>query len=91
LGCHPKHFPEEEKMKSKALEIIKEEYKKEFPGIAEETVEASVKVLFEKALPRIAVEEENAAVKSVAGVALMAYPALKPAIDKVTDLNHDGQ
>lgn len=78
-------------MKSKALEIIKDEYKKEFPEMAEEVIEKAVDVLFEKALPRIVVEDENPAVKSVCGVLTMIYPALKPAIDKATDLNHDGK
>lgn len=76
---------------SKSLEILKEELKEAGVEIAEEILEKTVHVLFEKALPRIAVEEESAVIKSVAGVALLAYPALKPAIDKATDLNHDGK
>lgn len=77
--------------KSVALKIIGEEFKKGGIDMAEEVLEKAVSIMFEKALPRIAVEDENVAVKSVAGVAIMAYPALKPAVDKMTDLNHDGQ
>jgi hypothetical protein len=75
----------------KTVEILKEELKKEGVEVAEEVLEKTVKVVFEKVLPRVAVEEENAAAKSVAGVALMIYPALKPVIEKATDLNRDGQ
>ena len=75
----------------KSLEIIKEELKKAGIEVAEEVAEKVVATVFEKALPRIAVEEDNAAVKSVAGVVLLAYPAVKPAIEKATDFNRDGQ
>lgn len=75
----------------KSLEIIKEELKAAGIEIAEEAAEKVIAVVFEKALPRIAVEEENAAVKSVAMVLGMAYPAVKPALEKATDFNRDGQ
>lgn len=75
----------------KTVEILKEELKKEGIEVAEEVLEKTVKCVFEKVLPRIAIEEDNVAAKSVAGVALMVYPALKPVIEKATDLNHDGQ
>lgn len=80
---------QEETMKS--VQIMKEEIQKAFPGVAEEVIEKGVAVIFEKALPRIAVEEDNAIVKSVAGVAVMAYPAIKPSLEKLTDLDHDGK
>lgn len=78
-------------MKVKAVEILKEELKSAGVEVAEEVLEKVSTVLFEKALPRIVVEEENGAVKAVAGVLAMAYPALKPALEKATDLNRDGQ
>lgn len=78
-------------MKTKAIEILKEEYKKAGMEIAEEALEKTAEVLFEKVLPRIAIEDENPIVKSISGVVLLAYPALKPALQKATDLNHDGE
>lgn len=78
-------------MKSNALKIVGEEFKKAGIDMAEEVLEKAVEVLFEKALPRVAVEDDNAIAKSLSGVVMLAYPALKPAIAKATDINHDGQ
>lgn len=78
-------------MKVKAIKIIGEELKAAGVEVAEEVLEKVVSTVFEKALPRILVEEENPAIKSVAGVLAMVYPTLKPAIEKATDLNRDGQ
>jgi hypothetical protein len=76
---------------SKELEIAKEEFKKAGIDVAEEVLESIVHTTCEKVVPRLVLESENPIVKSVAGVVAMAYPAMKPAIDKATDLNHDGQ
>lgn len=75
----------------KTVEILKEELKFAGVVVAEEVLEKVVEVIFEKALPRVVLEEENAALKSVAGVLAMIYPTLKPAIQKATDLNRDGE
>lgn len=75
----------------KTFDIIKEELKASGVEIAEEVAEKAIKAIFEKALPRIAAEEENSAVKAVAGVLAMAYPAIKPSLEKMTDFNRDGQ
>lgn len=74
----------------KTLEIMKEEFKASGVEVAEEVLEKAVSVLFEKVLPRVVAEEENAAVKSVAGVLALVYPTVKPVIAKATDLNRDG-
>lgn len=75
----------------KSVQILKEELKAAGVEATEEVLEKAVKAIFEKALPRIVIEEDNTAVKSVAGVLAMVYPTLKPAIEKATDLNRDGQ
>lgn len=76
---------------SKVVSIFAEELKAAGVEIAEEVLEKAVATIFEKALPRVVVEEENAMVKTVAGMLVTAYPAIKPVLDKATDLNKDGQ
>lgn len=76
---------------SKELEIVKEEFEKAGIDMAEEVLEKAVSTLCEKVVPRLAIESEKPAIKAVAGVVAMAYPTLKPAIEKATDLNHDGK
>lgn len=74
----------------KELEILKEEFKAAGIEMAEEVLEKAVEIFFEKALLRISIESENAAIKSVCSVVSMIYPMVKPAIEKATDLNKDG-
>lgn len=75
----------------KTVEIVKEELKKEFPGLAEDVIERGVKVVCEKIAPRLATEAEEPAFKMIGSGLVTVYPLVKPAIEKATDLNHDGQ
>ncbi len=76
---------------SKIVTILGEELKAAGVEIAEEVIEKAIATIFEKVLPRVIVEEESAMVKTVAGMLVTAYPAIKPAIEKATDLNKDGE
>jgi hypothetical protein len=69
----------------KALEIVVDEFKKEGIELLEENAKTITKILFDKVLPRLAVESEESAVKMVAGVAVLAGPAIKESILKLAD------
>ena len=53
----------------KTKDIVIEEFKKAGLEVAEEAVEVVIKTVFEKVLPRLALEAEEATVKSVAAFA----------------------
>lgn len=72
------------------LEILKEEFKEAGIEIAEDVLEKAVLIFFEKALPKIAVQSESAAINSICSVVSIIYPIVKPVIEKATDLNKDG-
>ena len=73
------------------MDIVKEEAKKEFPTLGEAALESIVDMIFGKIIPRLAAEAEEAPVKLGAAGITMIYPAFKPALDKLTDLNKDGK
>ena len=74
----------------KSAQIISEELKAAGLPLAEEVVQQIVDVATKKIIPRLAAEADESAVKAVAGVALLALPALEPAIEKLEDFNKDG-
>lgn len=75
----------------KAVEIIITKLKAK--GVADaEKVCSDVFGAIQEAAPEIAVAPECSDLeKSTAGVAVLVLGALKPAIDKLIDFNHDGK
>ena len=74
----------------KAVEILKEEFKKAGLAELEAVAEEAIKVVFEKIIPRLAVEADESYVKMAAGVASLASSALESAALKAAD-KIDGQ
>jgi hypothetical protein len=75
----------------KAVEIIVEELKKAGLVMGEVAAHELEKCLFHVIVPRLALEADEAAVKMIAGGALLVIPAIEPAIEKVLDFNKDGK
>lgn len=70
-------------MKSGA--IILEELKKGGLDIAEETAIQVTKIVFEKAIPRLALEAEENVVKSICAVVALAGKPIEEALFKMID------
>lgn len=75
----------------KFVEILKEEVKKSGLEVGEEVLEAVVAVITDHVIPRAAIEADEAVVKGICIAAIPVLAALKPVIEKATDLNHDGK
>lgn len=73
----------------KFLEILKEEGKKEGIEIAEVAIVKTYAILKATA-PRMVIEGEGVE-KVVGGILSTALPVFEAAIQKLADLNHDGQ
>jgi len=69
----------------KALEIVVEEFKKEGIELLEENAKTATKILFEKVIPRLALESDESVVKMIAGVLVLAGPALEGSLLKLAD------
>lgn len=68
----------------KAIEILKEEAKKAGKHIEHEVLVDALE-LVKASLPRLAVEADEPAIKSVAGIALIVLPAIEPKIQEAID------
>lgn len=73
------------------VQIVTEELKKEGLLIAEENIELFIGLIFEKIIPRLALESENTTIKMIASGAQLVWPTIKPKITELADLNHDGK
>ena len=69
----------------KTLEILKDELKKSGLELGEEVVEKVIKITFERIVPRLALEAEENQIKAIAGVMLIASPAIEQALLKAAD------
>ena len=69
----------------KTLEILKDELKKSGLELGEEVVEKVIKITFERIVPRLALEAEETQIKAIAGVMLIAAPAIEQALLKAAD------
>jgi len=72
-------------------QIVMEELKKEGLVIAEENIELALALAFEKIIPRVAAESENATLKMIASGVQLVWPTIKPKVMEVADLNKDGK
>lgn len=69
----------------KTTKILLEELKNGGLDIAEETLMQVTKIIFEKAIPRLAIEAEEPAVKSIAAVLVLAAQPVEQALFKMID------
>lgn len=72
----------------KAMEIIKEEAEKKGIEAAEKVLQEALE-LIEAIAPRLALEAEEQGAKLVGSGLTMILPAVKPALEKLIDLNKD--
>lgn len=69
----------------KTLEIVKEEFKKSGLEVAEEVAEKVTCVLFDKVIPRLAVEAEEQGIKSACFFISPIAPVIKSELLKLED------
>lgn len=74
----------------KASEILAEEAKKQGIEAAELVLKQAFELL-EAVAPRLALEADEPAAKSAGGFFAMILPSVKPAAEKLMDLNKDGK
>ena len=72
----------------KAMDIIKEEAEKKGIEAAEKVLQEALE-LIESIAPRLALEAEEQTAKLVGSGLTMILPAVKPALEKLIDLNKD--
>lgn len=72
----------------KAVDILKEEAEKKGIEAAEKVLQEALE-LIEAIAPRLALEAEEQTAKLVGSGLTMILPAVKPALEKLIDLNKD--
>lgn len=74
---------------AKTLDILVKHGKDQGIKDIEVVIMSFVKTL-EAAAPELAIDAEETWGKSLGGLSAMVLPAIKPAVEKLADLNHDG-
>ncbi len=74
----------------KFIDILKQEAEKSGLLLGEKAIADAIKLL-EVVCMRSSVEAEETSIKTVAPIVLIVLNAVKPQLEKLADMNHDGK